>query len=303
MILVIGDIMIDDYVYGEINRISPEAPVPVVKIDRIEERLGGAANVARNVASVGVKSVLVSVLGKDEAANSMKVLLDSSGIENRIKEDPNLITTIKTRIVGRQQQLIRLDFEEEPKGEVLAASIKEFESVVTECDVVILSDYGKGGLKHIKKMIQIANSLGIPVVVDPKGDDFSRYEGAKIITPNRDELFKATGIKEDDVFLQKKVSEVCKENSIDSLLLTLSEKGMTLFDNKDGEFHVPALAQEVYDVSGAGDTVIAILGVMLAAGESLQDSVSWANKAAGLVVAKLGTAVVSSDELFGDRKF
>ncbi len=302
-VLVAGDVMLDRYWFGDANRISPEAPVPVVKIDRIEERLGGAANVARNVASVGVKSVLVSVLGKDEAANSMKVLLDSSGIENRIKEDPNLITTIKIRIVGRQQQLIWLDFEEEPRGEVLAASMREFESAVKDCDVVILSDYGKGGLKHIKKMIQIANSLGIPVVVDPKGDDFSRYEGAKIITPNRDELFKATGIKEDDVFLQKKVSEVCKENSIDSLLLTLSEKGMTLFDNKDGEFHVPALAQEVYDVSGAGDTVIAILGVMLAAGESLQDSVSWANKAAGLVVAKLGTAVVSSDELFGDRKF
>ena len=179
-VLVAGDVMLDRYWFGDVNRISPEAPVPVVKIDRIEERLGGAANVARNVASVGVKSVLVSVLGTDEAANSMKVLLDSDGIENRIKEDPNLITTIKIRIVGRQQQLIRLDFEEEPKGEVLAASMREFESVVKDCDVVILSDYGKGGLKHIKKMIQIANSLGIPVVVDPKGDDFSRYKGAKI---------------------------------------------------------------------------------------------------------------------------
>ena len=262
-VLVAGDVMLDRYWFGDVNRISPEAPVPIVKIDRIEERLGGAANVARNVASVGAKSVLVSVLGTDEAANSMKVLLDSDGIENRIKEDSNLITTIKIRIVGRQQQLIRLDFEEEPKGEVLAASMKEFESVVTECDVVILSDYGKGGLKHIRKMIQISNSLGIPVVVDPKGDDFSRYKGAKIITPNRDELFKATGIKEDDIFLQKKVSEVCKVNGIESLLLTLSEKGMTLFDNKDREFHVPALAQEVYDVSGAGDTVIAILGVSL----------------------------------------
>ena len=297
-ILVAGDLMLDRYWFGDVSRISPEAPVPVVKIGKVEERLGGAGNVARNVSSIGSKCTLVSVSGLDDAAAKIDYLLETDRIKNQIIKDPNVTTTIKLRVIGRQQQLIRLDFEDKPNDEVLKQSFSRFVSEVSKSDAVILSDYGKGGLTDITEMINICNGSGKPVIVDPKGSDFLRYKGATIITPNREELYMATGIKETDADLSKKMDKLCQELDLSAVLLTRSEKGMTLFQNNGERFHVPALAQEVYDVSGAGDTVIAILGVMIANGDPLQEAVQWANKAAGLVVAKLGTAVVSVDELF-----
>ena len=299
-ILVAGDLMLDRYWFGDVSRISPEAPVPVVKIGKIEERLGGAGNVARNVSSIGAKCALVSVMGSDDASRKIDHLLKLESINNQIIRDPELTTTIKLRVIGRQQQLVRLDFEAKPDKQILTQTLLEFESKVKESDVVILSDYGKGCLTNVAEMINICNTLSKPVIVDPKGSDFTRYKGANVITPNRDELHLATGISERDSDLPKKISVLCKELDFEALLLTRSEKGMTLFEQNGTQFHVPALAQEVYDVSGAGDTVIAIIGVMIANGETLQSAVKWANKAAGLVVAKLGTAVVVGEELFSE---
>ena len=212
--------------------------------------------------------------------------------------DSHLTTTIKLRVIGRQQQLVRIDFESEPNEKVLYRKLKTFRTAVSNSDLVILSDYGKGALNDIEKMIEVARLSSKPVVVDPKGINFNRYKGATMITPNRAELLAATGLRDDDPNLRSKICELCGKLGIEALLLTRSEKGMTLYKNNGKEYHVSAEAQEVFDVSGAGDTVIAIMGVMMAAGESFEDAVKWANKAAGLVVAKLGTAVVSSHELF-----
>ena len=296
-VLITGDVMLDRYWFGDVNRISPEAPVPVVKIDKIEERLGGAANVARNVSSVGAKCGLIAITGKDEASLKIDELLELDNIENYIQKDSKLTTTIKIRVIGRQQQLIRLDFESEPGDSSLARALNRFEMLAKHQDVIILSDYGKGGLRDIERMIQISRDNMKPVMVDPKGKEFNRYRGATIITPNRDELFLATGITENDRELPKKMATICKRYDFEGVLLTLSEKGMTLFDKSGQKFHVPAQAQEVYDVSGAGDTVTAILATMIAAGESMIDAVRLANQAAGSVVAKLGTAVVTANDL------
>jgi len=297
-ILVVGDVMLDRYWFGEVSRISPEAPVPVVKVERSEERLGGAANVARNIAALGARASLLSVVGTDEAGQTLERLLAASSIDASLHEDPQLNTTVKLRVLGRQQQLLRIDFENWPTHEVLQTKLAEFEQRILHCDVVILSDYGKGGLTHIAEMIRIAREHGKPVLVDPKGDDYARYAGASIITPNRAELREVVGrwTSEDD--LAARVGRLCAELGLDALLLTRSEEGMTLFA-ADGTTHEPALAREVYDVSGAGDTVIATLAVMLASGASLADAMRWANRAAGVVVGKLGTATCSIDELKG----
>ncbi len=297
-ILVVGDVMLDRYWFGEVSRISPEAPVPVVKVERSEERPGGAANVARNIAALGAQATLLSVVGADEAGAALARLLGSSGIDASLHEDPQLATTVKLRVIGRQQQLLRIDFENWPAHEVLQAKLAEFETRVRDCDVVILSDYGKGGLTHITSMIATARAFGKRVLVDPKGDDWARYAGASIITPNRAELREVIGRWKDETDLAERVRALREELGLDALLLTRSEEGMSLFA-ADSVFHEPAQAREVYDVSGAGDTVIATLAVMLAAGLPLAESVRWANRAAGIVVGKLGTATCSLDELRG----
>jgi len=288
--------MLDRYWFGEVTRISPEAPVPVVKVERSEERLGGAANVARNIAALGAQAGLLSVVGADEAGQTLARLLADSAIDASLHEDPQLNTTVKLRVIGRQQQLLRIDFENWPTHEVLDAKLAEFGARVAACDVVILSDYGKGGLTHIAAMIRIAREHGKPVLVDPKGDDYARYAGASIVTPNRAELREVVGrwTSEDD--LAARVAKLRAELGLEALLLTRSEEGMTLFA-ADGATHEAALAREVYDVSGAGDTVIATLAVMLASGASLPDAMRWANRAAGVVVGKLGTATCSIEEL------
>jgi D-glycero-beta-D-manno-heptose-7-phosphate kinase len=284
-VLVVGDVMLDRYWFGEVSRISPEAPVPVVKVGRTEERLGGAANVARNIVAVGAQASLLSVVGQDEAGDCLQRLLDSGGI------------SAKLRVIGRQQQLLRIDFETEPGHEVLLSKLADFEARLPKADVVILSDYGKGGLRHIEKMIELARASGKPVLVDPKGDDYNRYRGATLVTPNRAEFREVAGRWKSEDDLTERAQKMRRELALDALLLTRSEEGMTLYRDPQ-RLHVPAVAREVFDVSGAGDTVIAVLGVMLAAGAGFAEAVQFANKAAGIVVGKLGTAVVHPEELF-----
>ena len=296
-LLVVGDVMLDRYWFGDVNRISPEAPVPVVRVGRTEERLGGAANVARNIAAIGAGASLLSVIGEDEAAARIQELLKAEGIDAQLHRDPQLATTIKLRVIGRQQQLLRIDFETEPGHEVLMSKLADFEARLKNADLVILSDYGKGGLKHIERMIAAARAAGKSVLVDPKGDDYSRYKGATLLTPNKSEFREVAGRWKSEDDLTERAQKLRRHLDLEALLITRSEEGMTLY-RESGPVHVPAVAREVYDVSGAGDTVIAILGVMLAAGASFAEAVQLANKAAGIVVGKLGTAVVHPEELF-----
>jgi rfaE bifunctional protein kinase chain/domain len=295
-VLVVGDVMLDRYWFGDVTRISPEAPVPVVKVEKIEERPGGAANVARNIAALGAQSTLLSVVGADEAGQTLARLLADSAIDASLHEDAQLNTTVKLRVLGRQQQLLRIDFENAPTHEVLQTKLAEFAQRVTTCDVVILSDYGKGGLTHIAEMIRLAREQGKPVLVDPKGDEYARYAGATIITPNRAELREVVGRWSSEADLVARVTKLRQTLGLQALLLTRSEEGMTLFSDA-GVVQESAQAREVYDVSGAGDTVIATLAVMLASGQALADAVRWANRAAGIVVGKLGTATCTRGEL------
>jgi rfaE bifunctional protein kinase chain/domain len=295
-ILVVGDVMLDRYWFGEVERISPEAPVPVVKVERVEERPGGAANVARNVASLGAQVSLLSVVGADEAGSCLGSLMNEAGIDAELHVDPAVSTTVKLRVLGRQQQLLRIDFETMPSHEVLRAKLAEFERRLPDFEVVILSDYGKGGLTHIAEMIRLARAAGKRVLVDPKGDDYARYRGANVLTPNRSELRQVVGRWRDDAELAEKANALRSSLGLEALLVTRSEEGMSLY--QDGPaVHQPALAREVFDVSGAGDTVIATLASMLAVGADWAEAVSVANLAAGIVVGKLGTATVSREEL------
>jgi rfaE bifunctional protein kinase chain/domain len=298
-VLVVGDVMLDRYWFGDVNRISPEAPVPVVHVQRTEDRLGGAANVARNAAALGAQAGLLCVVGHDEPGERVIELLRDSSVKAHLERDPTLPTTIKLRILSRQQQLLRIDFEKSPTHEVLLAGLVKFEALLPAHDVVLLSDYAKGGLTHVTKMIATARAAGKPVLVDPKGDDWARYRGATLITPNRAELREVVGQWKSEEDLQARVWALRASLELSALLLTRSEEGMTLFTDA-GVVHESALAREVYDVSGAGDTVIATLAAMLGAGVPLADAVRHANRAAGIVVGKLGTATVDYDELFPD---
>jgi rfaE bifunctional protein kinase chain/domain len=295
-VLVVGDVMLDRYWFGEVSRISPEAPVPIVRVARTDDRPGGAANVARNCAALGAKTHLQSVIGADGTGKLLAKLVRKAGVRANLHRDRSMKTTVKLRVFGRQQQLLRIDLETEPSKEILASKLAGFGAALERCDIVILSDYGKGGLAHIGKMISLAAKAGKRVLVDPKGDDYARYRGATLITPNRDELGKVVGAWKDEKDLARRVQRLRAKLRLEAILLTRSEHGMTLY-TKGGAMHVPAQAREVYDVSGAGDTVIAALGVMLAAGMSLQESVRIANRAAGIVVGKLGTAVATREEL------
>jgi rfaE bifunctional protein kinase chain/domain len=295
-VLIVGDVMLDRYWFGDVERISPEAPVPVVKITRTEERPGGAANVARNVAALGAQATLLSVVGTDEPGAALERLLDGERVRTSLHRDASLPTTVKLRVIGRQQQLLRIDFETAPSHEVLATKLQEYASLVRGAGCVILSDYGKGGLAHIADMIDKARAAGSIVLVDPKGDDWAKYRGATLITPNRSEFRQLAGRWRDDADLAARAERVRRELDLTALLITRSEEGMSLH-SADGVLHIPAQAREVFDVTGAGDTVIATLGTLLAAGAPMADAVRIANAAAGVVVGKLGTAVVHPDEL------
>ena len=300
-VLVVGDAMLDRYWFGAVDRISPEAPVPVVRVTREEERLGGAANVALNVKTLGAQATLLTVVGVDEPARTLRRLLEEQGVTALLGSDPQLYTIVKLRVIGRAQQLLRVDFENQPDHEVLASMLSEFERVLPEHDAVLFSDYGKGGLTHLPHMIELARRHGKPVLIDPKGADYSRYAGATVITPNRAELVQVIGAWNSEAQLHERVERLRATHDLGALLLTRSEDGMSLFDAVDGapgHTQVPAQAREVFDVTGAGDTVIATLAAMLACGASLRDAMPVANRAGGIVVGKFGTASVSFDELF-----
>ena len=295
-LLVVGDVMLDRYWFGAVNRISPEAPVPIVKVERTEERPGGAANVARNAAALGVRTVLLSVVGDDEAGRSLKTLVEREGVNALLHKDASIDTTVKLRVLGRQQQLMRIDFETSPSHEVLLGKLAEYKTLLNDCDVVILSDYGKGGLTHIAQMISLARSQNKLVLVDPKGDDYSKYHGATVVTPNRSELREVVGRWASETELLAKAQALREALGVSALLVTRSEEGMSLFE-ASGVLHEPAKAREVFDVSGAGDTVIAVLAAMLGCVATLADAMHVANLAAGIVVGKLGTAVARPQEL------
>lgn len=297
--LVVGDVMLDRYWFGEVNRISPEAPVPIVRIEKSEERLGGAANVARNAVALGMAAGLLGVIGVDEAGNIVESLLRDSGIQSYLNRDQAISTIIKLRVIGRQQQLLRIDFEEKPTEMVLRDKLSRFNALISDYDVIVLSDYAKGSLVNIVEMISTARDADKLILVDPKGNDFSRYAGATVLTPNKSEMKQIIGEWTSESDLTEKAQNLRRKLDLKALLLTRSEEGMTLYTD-DEVFHVSAMAREVFDVSGAGDTVIATMATMLAEGKSMRDAVLMANRAGGLVVGKLGTATVTREELFSD---
>ena len=295
-LLVVGDVMLDRYWFGDTNRISPEAPVPVVQVGKIDERLGGAANVARNVAALGAQTTILGIAGDDEPGKRVMDLLKASGVDSQLEIDAKVPTIVKLRVIARQQQLIRLDFEEAPSEKALAHKLERFEKLVGSADVVILSDYGKGALGQVTLMIEQARTQNKVILVDPKGEDYEKYRGATVLTPNRSELRQVIGQWTSEEDLTRRAQELRRSLNLQALLLTRSEEGMSLF-TEQGVSHVKAQAREVFDVSGAGDTVIATLAVALAAGWPIEKAMALANRAGGIVVGKLGTATVTSEEL------
>ena len=296
-VLIVGDVMLDRYWTGPTERISPEAPVPVVKVDQIEERPGGAANVAMNIAALGGNAKLIGLTGVDEAARALTEKLTSLNICSDFVALAQYPTITKLRVMSRGQQLIRLDFEEGFQNIDSAAILERMQPALANAKAVILSDYAKGALVHVQAMIQLARGANLPVLVDPKGTDFERYRGATLLTPNLSEFKAVVGCVNSEQELVEKGMALIDQFDFEALLVTRSEHGMTLLEKGCEPLHMPTLAQEVYDVTGAGDTVISVLAASLSAGKSLSDSCKLANAAAGVVVAKLGTSTLSTIEL------
>lgn len=295
--LVVGDVMLDRYWFGSVDRISPEAPVPVLAVKGEETRAGGAANVAHNLVALGAKSNLLSVVGDDDAGRDINAILDSYGVTTSLKVDESIKTIVKLRMVAQNQQLLRADFEEKPSDEVLVQCLQDYNVAINESDVVVLSDYGKGGLTHVADMIAIAKAANKPVIIDPKGSDYSRYKGATLITPNMKEFEVVAGSCESEADFVSKAHALRAKLDLEYLLVTRSEKGMSLFARDGSQIDSPATALEVYDVSGAGDTVISLMALATVAGFSNEDKLTLANTVAGIVVGKLGTAVATIDEV------
>jgi len=295
-VLVVGDAMLDRYWFGSVERISPEAPVPVVRIAREENRLGGAANVAMNVKTLGAACTLLTVVGDDLPGRTLRELLQREEVDAVLGTDVRLQTVVKLRVIGRSQQLLRIDFENKPDHEVLQLMLADYERLLPEQDLVLMSDYGKGGLTHVSRMIELARGAGKRVLVDPKGSDFSRYAGATAITPNRNELAQVVGAWNDEADLAERAHALRRRLDVQGLLLTRSEEGISLFDDA-GHLRLPTQAREVFDVTGAGDTVIGTLAALMASGMALRDAAPHANRAAGIVVSRFGTAAVRLAEL------
>lgn len=295
-VLVVGDVMLDRYWFGEVERISPEAPVPVVHVAKREDRLGGAANVARNAVALGAQVTLVGLVGQDEAATRVSTLLGEAGVQAHLVADAQHPTTLKMRVLGRQQQLLRIDFEEKPTPSLLESLGERVAPLLAQHDVVVFSDYAKGALAQVEKLIAMAREKRLPILVDPKGSNYQRYRGATLVTPNRSEMQQAVGQWQTESELSERAQALRAELELEALLVTRSEQGMTLF-TESGSDHVDAQAHEVFDVSGAGDTVLATLAVMRAAGVPWAESMRWANRAGGIVVGKLGTSIVTAGEL------
>ncbi len=296
-VLIFGDVMLDRYWHGGASRISPEAPVPVVKVDEEEGRPGGAGNVALNIAALGSKAVLVGLAGRDEAGELLEDRLDQAGVGCRLVRQSQFPTITKLRIISRHQQLIRLDFEDGFPGLDTDALMRAYRDGLEDCDVVVLSDYGKGTLADVSGVIAAANAAGKPVLVDPKGTDFSRYHAATVITPNLGEFEAVVGDCPDEATLVERGGQLMDTLALEALLITRGEHGMSLLQRGREAHHLPAQAREVFDVTGAGDTVIATLAAGMAAGLPLDSATQLANTAACVVVGKLGTATASVQEL------
>lgn len=299
--LVVGDVMLDRYWFGDVDRISPEAPVPVLAVKREEVRMGGAANVAHNLRALGAFARLLSVVGDDDAGRTVSSLVRKAGVEENLVVDASVKTIVKLRMVSQNQQLLRADFDEQPSNETLLRCLDDYEQALAESNVVVLSDYGKGGLTHVSQMIALAKKAGVPVIIDPKGDDYSRYRGATLITPNMKEFEAALGVKansEREFRLQ--AHKLRSQLELDYLLVTRSERGMCLFGPNDSVTESPARALEVYDVSGAGDTVISLMALMMTTDYTDQERLDLANIVASIVVGKLGTAVANIDEVIAN---
>jgi rfaE bifunctional protein kinase chain/domain len=295
--LVVGDAMLDRYWYGDVDRISPEAPVPVIAVNRSDERPGGAANVARNVRALGAACALQSITGDDRDADSLQQLLAVDDIGCHLQRDKLLSTTVKLRVISRHQQLLRIDFESPVSKDARVGMLDHYLKHVGDYDVVILSDYGKGGLGYLGEMIHAARTAGKPIVIDPKGRDYTAYRGATLITPNRKEFELVAGHFRDNDELVRKAQAMAEELALDGVLITRSEEGMSLIERSGHTVHMPARAREVYDVTGAGDTVIAAVGCAYAVGSNIEDALHLANIAAGIVVGKLGAATATPQEI------
>ncbi len=296
-VLVVGDVMLDRYWHGPTSRISPEAPVPVVKVEQVEDRPGGAANVAMNIAALGAQSRLVGLTGVDEAASVLSASLSNVNVQCDFVALPGHPTITKLRVLSRSQQLLRLDFEEGFAGVDAEPMHQRIRQALPGLGALVLSDYAKGALENVSTMITLAREAGVPVLIDPKGSDFSRYHGATLLTPNFSEFEAVVGKCKTDEEIAERGHALIKQHDLAALLVTRSEHGMTLLQPGKAPFHLPTQAQEVFDVTGAGDTVIGVLAAALAAGNSLEESCFLANAAAGVVVGKLGTSTVSPVEL------
>ena len=296
-VLVVGDTMLDRYWTGTVDRISPEAPVPVVKVEQIQERAGGAGNVAANIASLGARSQLLSFVGDDDAGRRVNSILELAGVDRHLHIDPRSRTTEKLRIVSRNQQLLRVDFEDRPDSNLLARSVTDFRELLNGADVVVISDYGKGGLANVVEMIGAAKERGVPVVVDPKGGDFTRYFGATMVTPNRQEFESITGVPASVPQFAQAAAELVERAGLEGLLVTLGSDGMVLFLANGEVIRQEAQAREVYDVSGAGDTVVAVIAVAIGLKLDWTVSLELATRGASAVVGRFGTSVVSLSDL------
>lgn len=296
-VLVVGDVMLDRYWHGDVSRISPEAPVPVVRVAREECRPGGAANVARNARQLGAQVTLLSVVGHDEAGRQLQAQLADDGVCTQLEADAQMPTLVKLRVIGRHQQMLRLDFEQAPGPSSLQAMRGHYQRLLAAHDVVVLSDYAKGALSEVTQLIALARAAGKPVLVDPKGRHYQRYHGASVLTPNTAEFALESGDWHSEAQLQAQALAMVHALQLQALLLTRSELGMTLFTHDAQVVHDAAQAREVADVTGAGDTVLATLAVLWASGMELVDAMRWANRAAGRVVARFGTSALSLSEL------
>ncbi|MBC8652686.1 bifunctional D-glycero-beta-D-manno-heptose-7-phosphate kinase/D-glycero-beta-D-manno-heptose 1-phosphate adenylyltransferase HldE, partial [Providencia vermicola] len=296
-VLVVGDVMLDRYWHGPANRISPEAPVPVVKVTMVEERPGGAANVAMNIASLGANSRLVGLTGIDDAAKALTENLNAVQVRCDFVAIPTHPTITKLRVLSRNQQLIRLDFEEGFDNVDAQPMLERIEQALPHIGALVLSDYAKGALTHVEKMIALANKAGVPVLIDPKGNNFERYRGATLLTPNMSEFEAIVGPCKNNQDVEEKGMKLLQSLDLTALLITRSEQGMSLIRRDEAPLHLPTQAQEVFDVTGAGDTVIGVLAASIASGRPLHEACALANAAAGVVVGKLGTSTVSPIEL------
>ena len=295
--LVVGDVMLDRYWFGSVDRVSPEAPVPILAVNETQMRAGGAANVAHNLRALGARTHSLSIVGDDLAGSDISKLIESYGATTTAIKDASGKTIEKLRMMAQNHQLLRVDFDHCPSDEALDKYFHAYTQAICDADVVILSDYGKGSLRDCADMISLARRSNIPVIVDPKGEDYDRYKGASLITPNTREFEAAVGASDSESQFSARAFALRERLDIDSLLVTRSERGMSMFGGDDNQVDSPAQALEVYDVSGAGDTVIALMALCRAIDMPAKDSLHLANTVAGIVVGKVGTAVATIEEV------